>query len=63
MLFDTKIRVNTKAKAAPSVRKTIFQYENSAKGRGTEDYMAVAEEFLERLGLAEGQKLEAVANG
>ena len=37
-LFDTKIRVNTKAKAAPSVHKTIFDYEGSGKGRGTEDF-------------------------
>ena len=63
MLFETKVRVNTKAKAAPSVRKTIFQYENSAKGRGTEDYTAVAEEFLERLSVAEGETFKAVANG
>jgi chromosome partitioning protein len=49
MLFNTKIRVNTKAKAAPSVQKTIFDYESSAKGRGTEDYTALAAELLERL--------------
>jgi len=48
-LFATKVRVNTKAKAAPSVHKTIFDYENSAKGRGTEDFTALTAEFLERL--------------
>ena len=48
MLFKTKIRVNTKAKSAPSVRKTIFEYEESAAGRGTEDFTALAAEFLER---------------
>lgn len=48
-LLQTKIRVNTKAKAAPSVQKTIFDYENSAKGRGTEDYTALAAELLLRL--------------
>lgn len=49
MLFSTKIRVNTKAKAAPSVHKTIFEYEKSSKGRGTEDFTKLTEEFLERL--------------
>lgn len=49
MLFDTKIRVNTKAKSAPSVRKTIFEYEASRQGRGTQDFSSLAEEFLERL--------------
>jgi cellulose biosynthesis protein BcsQ len=61
-LFTTKIRVNTKAKAAPSVQKTIFEYEGTEKGRGTQDYTALAVEFLERLepALAEQRK---VANG
>jgi len=63
MLFEAKIRVNTKAKAAPSVRKTIFQYENSKKGRGTEDYQAVANEFIRRISIAEEQTFEVVANG
>lgn len=49
-LFATKIRTNTKAKSAPSVRKTIFDYENSPEGRGTEDFTALAYEFLQRLG-------------
>jgi chromosome partitioning protein len=48
-LLTTKVRVNTKAKAAPSVQKTIFDYENSPKGRGTEDYTALAAEILQRL--------------
>ena len=48
MLLETRIRVNTKAKSAPSVRKTIFEYERSGKGRGTEDYTSLAKEFLER---------------
>jgi chromosome partitioning protein len=51
MLLKSKIRVNTKAKAAPSLRKTIFEYEDAADGRGTQDYTTLAEEFLERLGL------------
>jgi chromosome partitioning protein len=61
-LYDTKIRVNTKAKAAPSVRKTIFDYENSPSGRGTEDFTKLAEEFLTRLGMVQGEKRK-VANG
>jgi chromosome partitioning protein len=48
-LFDTKIRVNTKAKAAPSVHKTIFDYEASEKGRGTEDFSKLTAEFLSRV--------------
>lgn len=53
-LFTTKVRVNTKAKSAPSVRKTIFDYENSAKGRGTEDFTELASEFLERITKLQG---------
>ncbi len=48
-VFRTKIRVNTKAKAAPSKGQTIFEYENSAEGRGTQDYTELAKEFWERL--------------
>ena len=68
MLFRTKIRVNTKAKAAPSLRKTIFDYEDSKEGRGTQDYTALAAEFLERLGASSNayqtsSTEEAIANG
>jgi chromosome partitioning protein len=63
-LFKTKVRVNTKAKSAPSVRKTIFEYEDSPTGRGTEDFTALAGEFLEKLAIAEGQtEARNVANG
>jgi hypothetical protein len=48
--------MNTKAKAAPSVRKTIFDYENSTKGRGTEDFTALAVELIDRLEVAQSQK-------
>jgi len=48
-LFDTRIRVNTKAKSAPAVRKTIFEYESGKQGRGTVDFTALGEEFLRRL--------------
>jgi chromosome partitioning protein len=63
LLFKSKIRVNTKAKAAPSVRKTIFDYEESAAGRGTEDFSQLAIEFLERLGMIEQQLLISDESG
>lgn len=64
MLFKARIRVNTKAKSAPSVRKTIFQYEDSPDGRGTQDFTALALEFLQRLGVAaQTPRIEEVANG
>lgn len=63
-LFDTVIRVNTKAKAAPAVRKTIFDYERSEEGRGTQDYSQLAHEFLARLAAANSAALVTeVANG
>lgn len=49
MLFRTRIRVNTKAKRAPSVQKTIFEFEDDVEGRGTEDYSRLAKEVLARL--------------
>jgi chromosome partitioning protein len=61
-LFTTKVRVNTKAKAAPSVQKTIFEYEASEKGRGTQDFTALAAEFLTRLE-AYALPEQRVANG
>ena len=61
-LFECKIRVNTKAKSAPSLRQTIFEYEHSKSGRGTEDFTALASEFLERLEQRE-QPRAKVANG
>ena len=61
-LFETKIRVNTKAKSAPSLRQTILEYERSKSGRGTEDFTALAAEFLARLTVKE-QPLARVANG
>jgi chromosome partitioning protein len=49
--LQTKIRINTKAKAAPSVRKTVFQYEANPEGRSTQDFTALADEILGRLGM------------
>ena len=37
-LFQCKIRVNTKAKSAPSLRQTIFEYEHSKIGQGNRGF-------------------------
>ncbi len=64
MLFSTRIRVNTKAKTAPSVQKTIFQFENDREGRGTEDYTELANEVLARVEAATVQpSVMEAANG
>jgi len=61
-LLETKVRVNTKAKSAPSVRQTIFEYEHSKTGRGTEDFTALAAEFLDRIAQRE-QPMKLASNG
>jgi chromosome partitioning protein len=48
-VFRTVIRVNTKQKAAPGERMTIFEYERSEAGKGTEDYLNFTRELLARL--------------
>ena len=48
-VFKTVIRTNTKQKAAPAEKKTIFQYERSEAGKGTEDYLNFTRELLARL--------------
>ena len=60
---DARIRVNTKAAAAPSKRQTIIEYEASDKGRGTEDYRELAKEVLARVAYFEEMREEVVANG
>lgn len=62
MLCKTRIRVNTKAKTAPSVQKTILQFEDDAGGRGTEDYLALAKEVIARVEQA-ASPLKEAANG
>lgn len=47
-VFKNVIRINTKMKACPQKRQTIFQTE-SPKGKGYADYMNVTKELLERL--------------
>ncbi|MDP8254483.1 MAG: AAA family ATPase [Candidatus Alcyoniella australis] len=48
-VFQTMIRINTKHKAAPLEHQTIFEYERSKSGRGTEDFTALTDEVLQRL--------------
>lgn len=47
-VFKNIVRVNTKMKACPQKRQTIFQAENS-KGKGYSDYLNVTKELLQRL--------------
>lgn len=48
-VFQNVIRVNTKLKACPQKKQTIFETEN-AKGKGHIDYLNVTKELLHRLG-------------
>jgi chromosome partitioning protein len=47
-IFPQPIRINTRHKAAPSHKKTIFDFE-SKKGRGRSDYESLVDEVLRRL--------------
>jgi chromosome partitioning protein len=49
-VFETVIRINTKLKACPQKRQTIFQAEG-IKGKGYSDYLNATKETLERLGV------------
>jgi chromosome partitioning protein len=51
LVLEGVIRVDTKHKASPSHRKTIFDYEGR-RGRGREDYERLCEEVVRRTGLA-----------
>ena len=50
LVFSQPARVDTRHKASPSHRKTIFEFESEA-GRGRSDYTALVEEVLRRLRL------------
>ena len=54
-VFEKPIRIDTRHKAAPSHRKTIFDYQGAA-GRGRQDYEWLAGDVERRLGVAD--KLE-----
>lgn len=47
-VFKNVIRINTKLKACPQKKETIFQVETS-KGKGHSDYLNAAKELLERV--------------
>ena len=49
LVFSARIRVNTKQKGAPSKSETIFQYENSSSGKGTQDFIALTDQVLDRI--------------
>ena len=59
LVLDEVIRVDTKHKASPSHRKTIFEYEGS-RGKGRQDYERLTAEVVRRAGLA--ARVEATAS-
>ena len=61
LLFQTRIRINTKFSSAPIERETIFDYEARKDGdrKGSDDYKALSEEILNRLGFT----VKEAANG
>ena len=59
-LFSTRIRINTKFSSSPIDQQTIYQFEDDRAGKGTEDYLSLTAEVLERLGLTNRAE---VANG
>ena len=61
-VFETPIRVNTKHKASPSHRKTIFEYEGPT-GRGRLDYERLTEEVVRRAGLATSKPSASAHDG
>lgn len=54
-LFDTVIRRNAKLTTAPALRQTIF--EHAPTSYGSEDYLNLIEEILDRLEVRAGLKL------
>lgn len=48
MIFSAPIRINTRQKAAPSHKKTIFEFEGKG-GKGRADYEKLVDDVLERL--------------
>ncbi|HKA90083.1 MAG TPA: ParA family protein [Haliangiales bacterium] len=56
------IRVNTKHKASPSHRKTIYDYEGN-RGKGSQDYGRLVDEVMRRTGVATSSRCGASARG
>lgn len=52
-VFKSLVRVNTKLKACPQRKQSIFDVEPPS-GKGHEDYLNVAKEFLKRVGKLNG---------
>jgi chromosome partitioning protein len=50
LVFEGVIRTDTRHKASPSHRKTIFEYEGP-RGRGRQDYEKLCDEVVRRAGL------------
>ena len=51
-VFETRIRRSVKLKEAPALGKTIFHH--APESAGAKDYMGLAEEVLQRLGIGQG---------
>jgi chromosome partitioning protein len=60
-VFNTKIRRNVKLKEAPVFGRTIFHH--APNSTGAEDYLNLAAEVAERLGLDNSAQLSCVAGG
>ena len=58
LVFDGVIRTDTRHKASPSHRKTIFEYEGP-RGRGRQDYDKLCDEVIRRAGLRGGKDAKA----
>jgi chromosome partitioning protein len=54
-VFESIVRINTKIKSCPQRKETIFDVEGS-KGKGQEDYLNVAKEFLQRVEASYGYR-------
>lgn len=61
LVFPHPVRVNTRHKASPSHRKTIFEFEGRA-GRGRQDYERVVDEVLARIRVAAGVETASPAS-
>lgn len=61
LLFQTRIRINTRFSSSPINQETIFQYEATKEGeaKGTDDYTSLGAEVLSRLGFT----IKEAANG
>jgi chromosome partitioning protein len=62
VLFSHPIRVNTRHKASPSHKKTIYDFEGKS-GKGRADYEKLVDEVLERLAARKSAALTALAAG